>query len=89
MPLLVQLKTPEELSESGWIMTPDGYYKDKDNPYIIQDMYPILGNIVILKEPDTEAGYYIYSPSEFPDFLVTEDMIKRHLDFDDYPEYLI
>ena len=86
MPLLIKMKTPEELSESGWIMTPDGYYKDKHNPYLIKDMYSLLGKIIIVDEPDKENGYYLYKT---PPFLVSEDMIKEHLSFDDYPEYLI
>jgi len=53
---LVRLKTPEELSESNWIMTTDGYFKydgnnrDYKNPPITPEMYPLLGKIVIIEK---------------------------------------
>ena len=91
---LVRLKTPEELSESNWIMTPDGYFKydgnnrDYRNPPITPEMYPLLGKIVIVENDGRGVFQYTYKDSE-DSFYISEGMISKHLDFEDYPEYLI
>jgi hypothetical protein len=92
---LVRLKTPEELSESNWIMTTDGYFRydgdnrDYKNPPITPDMYPLLGKIIIIINNDDGVFKYIYRDSEEKFYYISEGMISKYLDFEDYPEYLI